>query len=71
MVKDLPANEETLGTEVQSLGREDLLEKKWQPTPVFLPGKFHGQKSLVNYSPRGHKEFDMTEHTRVHTNDMI
>ena len=63
--------QETLGTEVQSLGREDLLEKEWQPTPVFLPGKFHGQGSLVNYSPRGHKEFDMTEHTGVHTNDMI
>ena len=29
--------------------------RKWQPTPVFLPGKFHGQKSLVAYSPWGHK----------------
>ena len=29
--------------------------KKWQPTPVFLPGKFHGQKSLEGYSPWGHK----------------
>ena len=27
---------------VQSMGEEDPLEKKWQPTPVFLPGKFHG-----------------------------
>ena len=27
--------------------------KKWQPTPVFVPGKFHGQRSLVGYSPRG------------------
>ena len=34
---------------------------KWQPTPVFLPGKFHGQKSLVGYSPWGCKESDMTE----------
>ena len=33
--------------------------KKWQPTPVFLPGKSHGQ-SLVGYSPWGHKELDMT-----------
>ena len=30
--------------------------KKWQPTPVFLPGKCHGQRSLEGYSPRGHKE---------------
>ena len=30
--------------------------RKWQPTPVFLPGKSHGQRSLVGYSPWGHKE---------------
>ena len=35
--------------------------RKWQPTPVFLLGEFHGQKSLVGYSPWGHKESDMTE----------
>ena len=35
--------------------------RKWQPTPVFLPGEFHGQRSLVGYSPRGCKESDMTE----------
>ena len=35
--------------------------RKWQPTPVFLLGKFHGQKSLVGYSPWGHKESGMTE----------
>ena len=28
--------------------------RQWQPTPVFLPGKFHGQRSLVGYSPWGH-----------------
>ena len=39
--------------------------RKWQPTPVFLPGKFHGQRSLVGYSPWGHTELDMTEHARV------
>ena len=36
--------------------------KGWQLTPVFLPGEFHGQRSLVGYSPWGHKESDMTEH---------
>ena len=33
-----------------------LWRRKWQPTPVFLPGKFHGLRSLVGYSPWGHKE---------------
>ena len=37
MVKNLPAMQET---QVQSLGREDPLRGKWQPTPVFLPGEF-------------------------------
>ena len=35
--------------------------RKWQPTPVFLPGEFYGQRSLVGYSPWGCKELDMTE----------
>ena len=35
--------------------------KKWQPTPVCLPGKSYGQRSLVGYSPQGHKESDITE----------
>ena len=34
--------------------------RKWQLTLVFLPGKSHGQRSLVGYSPQGHKESDMT-----------
>ena len=37
--------------------------KKWQPTPVFLPGKLHGQRSLVGRSPRGRRESGLTEHT--------
>ena len=36
--------------------------RKWKPTP-FLPGKFHGQRSLEGYSPWGCKESDMAEHT--------
>ena len=35
--------------------------RKWQTTPVFLPGEFHGQRSLAGYSPWGHKELDITE----------
>ena len=35
--------------------------RKWQPPPVFLPGKSHGQRSLVDYSPQGCKESNTTE----------
>ena len=35
--------------------------KKWQPSPIFLPWKFQGQRSLVGYSPWGHMELDMTK----------
>ena len=35
--------------------------RKWQPTPLFLPGEFHGQGNLVGYSPGGHKELNTTE----------
>ena len=41
--------------------------RKWQPTPVFLPGEFHGQKSLVGHSPWGRKELDTTERLSTHT----
>ena len=56
-VKNLPAMQVT---QEWSLGQEDPLEKGIT-TPVFLPGEFHGERSLVGYSPWGHKELDMTE----------
>ena len=40
--------------------------RKWQPTPVFLPGKFHGQRSLTDYSLWGCKELDTTEWLSTH-----
>ena len=40
--------------------------RRWQPTPVFLPGESHGERSLVGYSPCGHKELDMTERLHFH-----
>ena len=42
-------------TQIQFLGREDPLAKKWQPTLVFLPGRSRGQRSLVGYSAYGFK----------------
>ena len=40
--------------------------RKWQPTPVFLPGEYHGQRSLAGYSPWGCKESDTTEWLNTH-----
>ena len=56
----------------RSLGLNPWVRKipwssKWQPTPVSLPGKFHGQRSLVGCSPWGHKESDTTEHAHLDT----
>ena len=48
-------------TWVQSLSLEEPLEKEWQPTPVLLPGKSHGERNLVDYSPWDRKELDTTE----------
>ena len=60
VVKNLPANAGDIGDTglIPESGRSI-----WQPTSVFLPGKFHGQKSLAVYSPRDCKESNMTEHT--------
>ena len=53
-----------LGTQVmwvRSLGQEIPWRRKWQPTPVFLTGKSHEQRSLAGHSPWGGKESDTTE----------
>ena len=39
--------------------------RKWQPTPVLLPGKFHGQRSLAGYSPWGREGSDVTHSRRT------
>ena len=41
--------------------------RTWQPIPVFLPGKLHGQRSLAGYSPWGRKQLDMTEYAHIFT----
>ena len=40
--------------------------RQWQPTPVLLPGKSHGWRSLVGCSPWGHEELDTTERLHFH-----
>ena len=47
-----------------------LWRREWLPTPVFLPGEFHGEGSLVGYS-RGHKELDMTEQLTHYTKKLF
>ena len=58
MVRNPPANAEDVA--FPGLGRPPC-RRKWQPTPVFLPGKSHGQKNLVGYSSWDCKESDTTE----------
>ena len=57
-VNNLPAMQEA---QVQSLIGKTPWRREWQPSPVFLPGKSHGQRSLVGYSPWGREESDTTE----------
>ena len=66
VVKNLPAIAGHTRYLASIPGQEDALSRKWQPTPIFFPGKFHGQRSLVGYSPCGLKESDLSEHTHTH-----
>jgi len=57
--------QETQETQVHKFdpwARKILWKRKWQPSPVFLPGKLFGQRNLAGYSPWCHKESAMTEH---------
>ena len=58
VVKNLPAK----AGDIRDVG-SGLNQRKWQATPVSLPGKSPGQRSLASYSPLGHKELDMTDVT--------
>ena len=58
-LKHLPAMRETWVGKIP-------WRRKWQPTPVFLPGESHGRRSLVGYSPQSHKESDTTERLHFH-----
>jgi len=62
-VKNLPAMQEI---QVYSLDWEDPWRREWLPTPVFLPGEFHGQRSLAGCGPWDHKELESTEQLTQH-----
>ena len=74
VVKNLLPMQAKQEKQVISLGQEDPQRRKWQPIPVFLLVKFHGQGSLVGYSPTSCKELYMTQHlsmcVRTHTHDI-
>ena len=59
VIKNLNANARDMA--LTPVSGRSLWRRKWQPAPVFLPGKSHGQKSLAGYSPWGGKELDKTE----------
>ena len=58
--------QETKQMQVQSLVGKIPWRRAWQPTPIFLPEKPHGQRSLASYSPKGCRELDTTEQLRTH-----
>ena len=60
MVKNLPANAGDRRHRFVSWVGNIPWRRKWEPIPVFLPGKSHGQRSLEGYSPWGHTESDMS-----------
>ena len=65
MVKNPPANAGDKRCGFHPWVRKIPWRREWQSTSVFLPVKSYGQRSLVGYSPWGHKESDMTEHKYV------
>ena len=64
VIKNPPANAGFI-RDAGSIPRFGMIprRKAWQPTPLFLPGESHGQRSLAGYSPWSHKELDTSEST--------
>ena len=71
VVKNLPANAGDMRHGFNPWIGKIPRSKAWEPTPVFLSGESHEQRSLVGYSPQGHTESDLaeaTQHTHTHEN---
>ena len=71
VVKKPPCNAGDAGDRFNPSVEKIPWQRAWQSTKVFLPRESHGQKSLAGYSPRGHRESDMTEHTHIHSEEFI
>ena len=65
MVKNEPAN---AGDKFNPWVKKIPWRRKWQPTPIFLPGISHGQRSLAGYSPQGCKKLDTTQQLNKNKN---
>jgi len=57
--------QETQEVWVHSWVRKIPWSRKWQTSPVLLPGKLYGKRSLVGYNPWNHKELDTTEYAQI------
>ena len=63
VIKNLPAHAGDMRHRSNPWVGKMPWRRAWQPTPVFLPGASHGQRSLAGYSPQDAKESNMTEVT--------
>ena len=63
MIKNPPANAGDKRYGLYPWVGEIPWRRAWQPTPIFLLGESHGERSLEGYSPWGHKELDTTQHS--------
>ena len=70
MVKNLPANAGNMRHSFHTWVEKISWRRTWPPTLLFLPGESHEQRSLVDYSPWGHKELDMAEQRSAHAADL-
>ena len=73
MIKNPPANAgDARDSGFNPWVRKIPWSRKWQPAPVVLPGKFHGWRHLMGYSPWGHKELGRTKsHTHTHAHILV
>ena len=67
VVKNLSASAGDAGSDPDAWVRKFLWSRKWQPTPVLLPGKSQGQRNMMGYSPWDSKESDLTDPLSMHT----
>ena len=65
-VVEIPSADSGDGGSIPGTGRGKRRRRKWQPTPVLLPGKSHAQRSLANHTPRGRKRVGRDRVTKEH-----
>ena len=75
VVKNLPANAGDVRDKRSGFSSwvgKTAWRRAWQPTPVFLPGESHGQRSLAGYRPWGHKRWtQLSTHAHIYYTDLL